>query len=160
MLKSALVASFAVCLFVTTSFAQHSKIHQPTLTAQNSNTTQGLIAVSPVNPRVVWASGRGGTFVVTTDGGAHWRAGVVPGAELLQFRGVRAFSEKDAYLMSIGDNPTDFRIYKTVDGGATWTMQFQIRIPVPFMTAFLSGPRNEASRTATRSMAFSRTSVP
>ena len=49
-----------------------SKIHQPKLTAQDSGTTQGLIAVSPVNSRVVWASGRGGTFVLTTDGGKHW----------------------------------------------------------------------------------------
>jgi photosystem II stability/assembly factor-like uncharacterized protein len=27
--------------------------------------------------------------------------------------------------MSIGNNTTDFRIYKTVDGGATWTIQFE-----------------------------------
>jgi photosystem II stability/assembly factor-like uncharacterized protein len=27
-------------------------------------------------------------------------------------------------LMSIGNNTTDFRIYKTVDGGATWTIEF------------------------------------
>jgi len=98
---------------------------QPKLVPQASGTTQSLIAVSPVNPRVVWASGRSGTFVVTTDGGRHWRAGVVPGAEALQFRDVQGFSEKMAYLMSIGDNTGDFRIYKTVDGGATWTMQFQ-----------------------------------
>jgi hypothetical protein len=43
-------------------------IHQPTLTPQNSGTTNGLIAVWPVNPEVVWASGRAGTFTVTTDG--------------------------------------------------------------------------------------------
>jgi photosystem II stability/assembly factor-like uncharacterized protein len=136
MSKSALVALFAAFLFVNLSFAQHSKIHQPTLIPQNSNTTQGLIAVSPVNPRVVWASGRGGTFVVTTDGGAHWTAGVVPGAELLQFRGVRAFSDKVAYLLSIGGNTTDFRIYKTVDGGATWSMQFQNQLSGAFYDCF------------------------
>jgi hypothetical protein len=33
------------------------KFHQPKPTPQNSGTTQGLIAVSPVNSRVVWASG-------------------------------------------------------------------------------------------------------
>jgi photosystem II stability/assembly factor-like uncharacterized protein len=27
--------------------------------------------------------------------------------------------------MSIGDNTTDFRIYKTIDGGDSWSMQFQ-----------------------------------
>jgi photosystem II stability/assembly factor-like uncharacterized protein len=43
----------------------------------------------------------------------------------LQFRDVQGVSDKVAYLQSIGDNTTDFRIYKTVDGGDTWTMQFQ-----------------------------------
>src|SRR4051794_5686074 len=106
--------------------------HSPTLTPQASGTTQALIAVSPVNPRVVWASGRGGTFAVTTDGGEHWRSGVVPGAEALQFRDVEGFSKDVAYLMSIGNNPGDFRIYKTVDGGSTWTLQFQNQNPDAF----------------------------
>jgi hypothetical protein len=108
----------------------------PTLTPQDSGTTAGLIAVSPVNPRVVWASGRAGTFVVTTDGGNTWKAGVVPGAEALQFRDVEGVSAKVAYLQSIGANPTDFRIYKTVDGGATWTMQFQNQDPAAFYDCF------------------------
>ena len=42
----------------------------PTLTPQQSGTLNRLQAVSPVNSRVVWASGVGGTYVVTTDGGA------------------------------------------------------------------------------------------
>ena len=32
--------------------------------------------------------------------------------------------------------PTDFRIYKTVDGGATWTMQFQNQDPAAFYDCF------------------------
>ena len=99
--------------------------HQPTLVPQQSGTTQLLIAVSPVNSRVVWAAGAGGTYTVTTDGGATWRSGVVPGAESLQFRDVQGVSERVAYLMSIGDNTGDFRIYKTVDGGAQWSIEFQ-----------------------------------
>jgi photosystem II stability/assembly factor-like uncharacterized protein len=109
--------------------------HQPTLTPQNSGTTQGLIAVSPVNSRVVWASGRGGTFVVTRDGGQTWRAGVVPGAESLQFRDVEGVSDRIAYLLSIGPG-TDSRIYKTTDGGATWTLQFQNQDPAAFYDCF------------------------
>jgi photosystem II stability/assembly factor-like uncharacterized protein len=137
MLKRSLVAFLiAVFTLVTLTFAETHKIHQPKLTPQNSNTTQGLIAVSPVNSRVVWASGRGGTFVVTTDGGKTWKAAVVPGAEALQFRDVQGVSERVAYLQSIGDNPTDFRIYKTVDGGATWTMQFQNQNPGAFYDCF------------------------
>ena len=62
--------------------------------------------------------------MVTTDGGNTWKAGVVPGAENLQFRDVQGVSDKVAYLMSIGNNTTDFRIYKTEDGGANWTIEF------------------------------------
>jgi len=97
---------------------------QPKLTQQNSGTTQLLIAVSPVNSQVVWAAGTGGTYVVTTDGGNTWTAGVVPGAEALQFRDGQGVSDKVAYLLSIGTTTTNFMIYKTVDGGATWNIEF------------------------------------
>ena len=136
MLKRSLLF-LVLALLTTVTFAQeHGRIHQPTLTSQNSGTTQGLIAVSPVNSRVVWASGRGGTFVVTTNGGKTWKAGVVPGAEALQFRDVQGVSEKIAYLMSIGSNTTDFRIYKTLDGGATWMIQFENQNPGAFYDCF------------------------
>lgn len=121
-------------VFALAAFAQDS--HPPTLTSQTSGTAQLLIAVSPVNPKVVWASGAGGTFVVTTDGGQHWRSGVVPGAESLQFRDVQAVSDKIAYLMSTGNNPAGFRIYKTTDGGAHWTMQFQNQLDGAFYDCF------------------------
>src|SRR6266436_5696830 len=45
----------------------------PTLTPQPSGTTNGLIAISPVSSRVVWVSGRSGTYAVTTNGGTTWR---------------------------------------------------------------------------------------
>jgi len=128
-----LISAFA-CAIVSAQTL--SPIQQPKLTPQSSGTTNGLIAVSPVNPQVVWASGRNGTFTVTTDGGQTWRAGVVPGAEALQFRDVQAFSDTVAYLMSIGNNPTDFRVYKTTDGGATWTIQFENQIPTGFYDGF------------------------
>lgn len=127
---------FLVALFTSPNVAEaRPKIHQPTLTPQDSGTTKGLISVSPVNSRVVWASGRGGTFVVTTDGGRTWKAGVVPGAETLQFRDVQGVSDKVAYLLSIG-NGADSRIYKTADGGNTWTLQFQNQISAAFYDCF------------------------
>ena len=76
------------------AFVAHDRPHPqagrsaPTLTPQQSGTINRLQAISPVNGRVAWASGVGGTFVVTTDGGNTWRAGVVPGAEALEFRDV------------------------------------------------------------------------
>lgn len=136
MLKRLLVILSLVFVASTAGFADDHHHHQPKLTAQQSGTTQLLIAVSPVNSRVVWASGTGGTYVVTTNGGKTWKSGVVPGAEALQFRDVQGVSDKVAYLMSIGDNPTDFRIYKTLDGGATWAMQFQNQLPGAFYDCF------------------------
>lgn len=132
MFKPSLVLTlFAVC--AAAAFSQDTQnINQPKLTPQKSGTTQLLIAVSPVSPDVVWAAGTGGTFVLTTNGGKTWTSGVVQGAENLQFRDVQGVSDKVAYLMSIGNDPTDFRIYKTHDGGATWILQFMNQNPSAF----------------------------
>ncbi len=109
--------------------------HAPVLTAQQSGTTNRLQAVSPVNSQVVWASGVAGTWVKTTNGGQTWEAGVVTGAESLQFRDVQGVSENVAYLLSAGTG-TDSRIYKTEDGGKSWTLQFQNQDPNAFYDCF------------------------
>ncbi len=132
MTKRILLLCVTVTIFAGLAFAgSAARLHEPTFVAQQSGTTNGLIAVSPVNPQIVWAAGRAGTFVVTTDGGETWKVGVVPGAETLQFRDVQGVTDKIAYLLSIG-NGTDSRIYKTVDGGATWTLEFENQIPDAF----------------------------
>src|ERR1700730_1385901 len=51
---------------------------------------------------VVWASGTGGVFVKTSDGGTTWLVGHVPGAEKLDFRDVEAFSGKGPYFLASG----------------------------------------------------------
>jgi photosystem II stability/assembly factor-like uncharacterized protein len=131
------LAVFLIAVSATFCCAQeNSKIHQPKLTPQQSGTTQLLISVSPVDSRVVWAAGTGGTYVVTTDGGEHWKSAVVPGAENDQFRDVYGVSDKVAYLMSIGNNTTDFKVYKTTDGGAHWTIQFTNEDPLAFYDCF------------------------
>ncbi|MFZ3265318.1 MAG: hypothetical protein WA172_15040 [Terriglobales bacterium] len=134
MLKRSL-AVFLTALFAcaTLSFAQ---TYTPKLTLQNSGTKELLIAVSPVNANIVWAAGTHGTFLVTTDGGKTWRSGQVKDAKWLQFRGVRAVSATTAYLLSIGNAPTNFRIYKTEDGGSTWTKQFQNELTGAFYDCF------------------------
>jgi photosystem II stability/assembly factor-like uncharacterized protein len=108
---------------------------RPALTPQASGTTQRLQAVSPVDARVVWASGLGGTYALTTDGGATWRARVVPGAEALQFRDVQGVSDRVAYLLSAGPG-AESRIYQTADGGDTWQLQFQNQDPKAFYDCF------------------------
>lgn len=91
---------------------------------QSVNTTASLRGLSVVSQKIVWASGSGGTFLKTVDGGGTWKVGVVPGAEKLDFRDVEAFDANTAYVLSIG-NGEDSRIYKTIDGGETWKLQFK-----------------------------------
>lgn len=98
---------------------------------QQSGTEVRLRGVSAVSSTVAWASGDKGTFVRTTDGGKSWQAGVVPGAEALDFRDVDAFDADTAYLLSIGEGDKS-RIYKTTDGGKTWTLQFKSSRPQAF----------------------------
>ena len=90
---------------------------------QTSTTTASLRGISAVGETVAWASGTRGTYLVTTDGGATWRAAKVPGAETLDFRGVQAIDRNTAWLMSIGMGPLS-RVYKTTDSGATWKLLF------------------------------------
>jgi photosystem II stability/assembly factor-like uncharacterized protein len=60
---------------------------------------------------------------------------VVAGAELLQFRDVHGVSATEAYLLSAGAGE-DSRIYKTVNGGASWTLQFKNENPDAFYDCF------------------------
>ena len=91
---------------------------------QNIETKASFRGLSVVNHNIVWASGTGGTFIKTTDGGKTWTVGQVPGAEKLDFRDIEAIDANTAYLLSIGNGETS-RIYKTTDGGKTWEMQFK-----------------------------------
>lgn len=100
--------------------------------AQESGTKASFRGLHAVDGRVVWASGTGGAFARTTDGGATWRAGTVKEAESLDFRDVHAFDSERAVLLSAGD---DARIYETRDGGATWSLLFRRTGPTVFFDA-------------------------
>jgi photosystem II stability/assembly factor-like uncharacterized protein len=87
-----------------------------------------------VSAKVVWASGTGGMYLETTDGGATWRVAVVPSAEQLDFRGVHGVDNRTAYLLSSGEGDKS-RIYKTTDGGSHWALQFTNPDPKGFFDA-------------------------
>jgi|SRR5579871_4936501 len=97
-------------------------------------TSASLRGVSAVNAKIVWASGTGGTYLRTTDGGVSWHAAVARGAEQLDFRGVHAVDEQIAYLLSSGPGGKS-RIYKTRDSGSHWTLQFTNPDPRGFFDA-------------------------
>jgi photosystem II stability/assembly factor-like uncharacterized protein len=92
-------------------------------TEQTSGTTELLQAISIVDEQTAWVSGHGATYARTRDGGETWQAAVMPDAEGLQFRDVHAVDADTAFLMSAGSGDAS-RIYKTTDGGASWTLQY------------------------------------
>ena len=60
----------------------------------------------------------------TEDGGYLWQTcAIPPGAEKLDFRGVQAFDENTAIVMSSGPGDQS-RLYKTTDGCQTWKLLF------------------------------------
>ncbi|HLM54671.1 MAG TPA: hypothetical protein VK422_00985 [Pyrinomonadaceae bacterium] len=101
---------------------------------QSSGVAVRLRGVSAVSERIAWASGERGTYLRTIDGGRTWKAGVVAGAEEMDFRDVDAFDAETAYLLSIGPGDRS-RIYKTTDGGGTWELQFKNTRPEAFFDA-------------------------
>jgi photosystem II stability/assembly factor-like uncharacterized protein len=92
-------------------------------TPQKSGTTASLRGLAAVSDKIGWASGTGGTYLLTVDGGATWTAKQVPGAEALDFRDVHALDAETAWLLSAGPGEKS-RIYHTIDGGRSWTLQF------------------------------------
>ena len=84
-----------------------------------------VVAESSAEERVtIWASGSQGTIIRSTDSGKTWKRLRIPEAESLDFRGVQALDAKTAYVMSSGEGAQS-RIYKTMDGGEHWKLQYQ-----------------------------------
>ena len=100
--------------------------------SQSAPTTASLRGVSAVSPEVCWASGAGGTFLRTIDGGATWAAGVVDGAEDLAFRDVEALDANTALLMSAG-RPAE--VWRPRDGGVTWDRRERLDVEGVFLDA-------------------------
>lgn len=90
--------------------------------AQSSGCSVELRGLSAPSAKVAWASGAKGTVLRTVDG-ATWTTLPVPGAEGLDFRDVEALDAQRAWVLAAGMG-TAGRIYRTQDGGQTWTLQF------------------------------------
>jgi photosystem II stability/assembly factor-like uncharacterized protein len=73
--------------------------------------------------RVVWASGSNGVILESGIGRQRWTRFHVPDGEALDFRGIVAFKGGATYAMSSGEGEKS-RIYKTIDGGPTWKLQY------------------------------------
>jgi photosystem II stability/assembly factor-like uncharacterized protein len=99
-------------------------------------TTASLRGLSVVSQSIVWASGTGGTILRTVDGGKNWSVMTVSGAEKLDFRGIRAFDDKTAVIISSGPaEKGQAQIYRTTDAGKTWKQVYEQKTPGVFFDA-------------------------
>jgi hypothetical protein len=101
----------------------------------DAKTTASLRGIDAVSPRVAWASGTGGTVLLTTDAGANWKkCSVPPHAERLDFRGVQGFDARTAVVMASGKGDQS-ALFRTTDGCASWTLIFANPDPDGFFDA-------------------------
>jgi photosystem II stability/assembly factor-like uncharacterized protein len=115
------------------------RLTTPEMTEQRSGVTVDLRAVAAVDQDAGWASGAGGTWLRTTDGGKSWMAGTVPGAERLDFRSLAAFDAERANLLSAG---SPARMFRTMDGGASWREVYRNEAPGIFFDALRFADRS------------------
>ena len=99
-------------LWATLSFAQ-----SPDWKQFQSPGKASLRGLAPISDQVCWASGSGGTWLKTEDGGASWQRGTVAGLDTVDFRSIHAFDSKTAVVASAGQPAV---IYRTEDGGVSW----------------------------------------
>jgi photosystem II stability/assembly factor-like uncharacterized protein len=129
-------------LFVSPAAAQSWIIETSSMEASRWNSN--LRAVSATYARdperhpapVIWASGSNGRLLRSKDGGKHYTRGFIYGGHELELRGIQAFNEKVAYVMSSGPGKMS-RIYKTHDGGDRWKRQFSGLNPQFFLDALI-----------------------
>ncbi|HSJ14852.1 MAG TPA: hypothetical protein VK939_10580 [Longimicrobiales bacterium] len=87
---------------------------------------------------VIWASGSGGRYAVSTDGGASWRADSIPGAGGMFLVDVHGFGTagsdaRRAVVVATRFEGGEARIYVTDDGGASWRQVWRLAHPDVFL---------------------------
>lgn len=112
-----------------------------TIQILSTNSQSSLRGISVVDDHIIWVGGDKGAVLRSTDGGLTW-ANVGPSnATGLDFRGVKAFDARLAYILAIGPGSRS-RILKTADGGRNWKQQFIASDPKAFLDCFAFSDRD------------------
>lgn len=106
-----------------------------TVTVQPTGTTAEFRGMVAVDTNVVWASGRGGVVIHSTDGGRHWQVDTIPGATGLFLTDISAFDAREAWVVGTDFNGGRAAVYHTADAGRTWQQQWALTDPKIFLDA-------------------------
>lgn len=93
-------------------------------------TSASFRGLSVVNDQVIWASGTRGTVVHSPDGGATWQVDSIPGGAAMDLRAIHARSPLVAHVAA-----TAGRIWRTTDGGKSWSLRYQSADTTMFLDA-------------------------
>ncbi len=96
--------------------------------------------ISVIDTNTLWLSGSKSTVLKSMDGGKSWDSLKVPSLELLDFRDIEAFSDKEAIIISAG---FPSRVYKTKDGGTSWLLVHENNDSSAFMNSIYFKSENE-----------------
>lgn len=94
-----------------------------------TGTTASFRGLSVIDDRTIWASGSNSTIVHTEDGGATWKVDTIPGGTF-DVRAIHARSATVAHAAA-----TAGRIWRTTDGGRTWSLRYQAFDTTVFLDA-------------------------
>jgi len=126
-LKILLVFIFSI---INVSCSEES--YRVTFTGLDTGTTASIRALHVVSEDVIWASGSGGTFLLTTDGGETWKTDTLPGSSGDDFRSLYAWNEKEAVVFGTSKPG---RAWYSADGGESWEIVYENNTPGIFFNS-------------------------
>lgn len=132
MQAGASVSHRVVILGVITAIATLSLAAQSPWEVVATGSTASLRGLSVVSDSVIWASGTRGTVLHSTNGGSAWRVDTIPGATGMDLRAVHGRSALVAHVAA-----TAGRIWRTTDGGRTWSLRYQAPDTAVFLDAIV-----------------------
>lgn len=118
-----MISTLLTGVVVLTGTAGFTTPRDPDWRLHDTGATVRLRGLAAISERVAWASGAAGTVLRTVDGGRNWRQ-VGPAEVSLELRDIEAFDADHAVALSIGPGDQS-RVYRTDNGGRTWTETFR-----------------------------------
>lgn len=102
---------------------------------QETDVDASLRGIAVVDEDEAWVSGSDGVVLHTTDRGSKWSMVSIPNAGDLDFRDVAALRNGVVLLLSAGPGDRS-RVFRSTDGGKSWTTPLVNRDAAGFFNAF------------------------